>query len=123
MLQRRAVKSAGEVFAAARSVLGDVDTQDIFGTGRAERTVRCREAIVGALRALGYPQPSHPEIAAMMRRPNHSVVMEMWERYSNQWPGVLRELWESAVLLQLGVKEPGGPAPGAKEVVRARCSR
>lgn len=85
------------------------------GEGKGPRAFRAKEAVAGALRALA--GASFEEIAGLMGYRHHSVVYEQVKRYNRDWPGSIRELWESAVFLQLGIERNGGASPGARRAL------
>ena len=105
--------STEQVRDAALAVLGTA-MGEILGPERAARLVRAREAVAGAIFHLAASPPSNVEVAAAMGWKNVGSVRYMILRYDREWPGAIRELWESSVLIELGARQPGGPAPGAR---------
>ena len=96
---------------------------DVLDGTREPAKVRAREAIVGAMAYLPPIQPGLNEIAALLGKKHHAAVHGMLRRYDREWPGAIRELWESSVWLQLGASQPGGPAPGARARPMDRVGR
>ena len=75
----------------------EVDLGFILSDERSQSQVMCRQFIIGALRTIAHPQPSYPEINAMLgRNKHHSTAVHQYQQWTH-WPPRIRH----ALLLQL----------------------